>query len=251
VSAAAVALSTLLQQCAPNVGERTMTAIVRVESNAYPLAIYDNTTRRSFAPRTIHDAMSTARALLDAGHSVDLGLAQVNASNLPRLGINVRDAFDPCTNLRGAATILETDYEAAANRFSPGPYALRRAIGAYNSGSIYAGDDYVDRILIAAGLPPQGDRRIPDLEPPAPALPGPAIPLTGLAPNALPFASQAAPAAPPAAHAAAAQPKPPPPPNPYGSAIMVMSAKPMVPETLLQPQQPPEPQPTASSDAAK
>jgi hypothetical protein len=30
-----------------------------------------------------------------------------------------------------------------------------------------------------------------------------------------------------------------------------MSAKPMVPETLLQPQQPPEPQPTASSDAAK
>lgn len=248
MSAAAVALSTLLQQCAPNVGERTMTAIVRVESNAYPLAIYDNTTRRSFSPHTIHDAMTTARALLDAGHSVDLGLAQVNASNLPRLGINVRDAFDPCTNLRGAATILETDYEAAANRFSPGPYALRRAIGAYNSGSIYAGDDYVDRILIAAGLPPQGDRRIPDLEPAAPVLPGPSIPLPGAVPVAQPFASQGAP---PAVRVTTSQPKPSPPPNPYGSAIMVMSARPMVPETLLQSQQPPQPQPTASPDATK
>ncbi len=161
---AAVALATLLQQCAPNVGSRTMTAIVRVESRANPFAIHDNATGHSFAPRTATEAVETASALVDAGHSVDLGLAQVNSANLPKLGLRVRDAFDPCTNLRAGATILTNAYAAASSRFRPGPYALRRAIGAYNTGSIFAGDAYVQRILLAAGLPSEDDRRVPDLE---------------------------------------------------------------------------------------
>jgi type IV secretion system protein VirB1 len=241
MSAAAVALSTLLQQCAPNVGERTMTAIVRVESNAYPLAIYDNTSRRSFSPRTVREAMYTARVLIDAGHSVDLGLAQVNSANLPRLNMAIRDAFDPCTNLHGAATILASDYDAAASRFSPGPYALRRAIGAYNSGSIYGGDGYIDRILIAAGLPPQGSRRIPDLEP-AGYGPGAGVTLPGPSVAAAP-APQAAPVV---VHVKPVIHKPPA-PNPFAAPILVMSAQPSPPETLLQQQS----AAAASNDASK
>jgi type IV secretion system protein VirB1 len=230
MSVAAVALSTLLQQCAPNVGERTMTAIVRVESNAYPLAIYDNTSRRSFSPRTVPEALYTARVLIDAGHSVDLGLAQVNSANLPRLGMAIRDAFDPCSNLRGAATILSSDYDDAASHFSPGPYALRRAIGAYNSGSIYGGDTYIDRILVAAGLPPQGSRKIPDLEPTGYG-PGANVTLPGPTLASAP-ASHAAPVVvhvKPVVHKPAVA-------NPFAAPILVMSAQPSPPETLLQQQ---------------
>jgi hypothetical protein len=229
-----------------------MTAIVRVESNANPLAIYDNTSRRSFSPRTLREALYTARVLIDAGHSVDLGLAQVNSANLPRLGMEIRDAFDPCSNLHGAATILEDAYDAAATRFSPGPFALRRAIGAYNSGSIFGGDAYIDKILVAAGLPPQGSQRIPDLEPTgyqAPVtLPGPA--LSPVVP---------APAAHVVVHVKPAPPKPKPGPNPFGAPILVMSAQPSVAETLLQPVQtaqgaqatlPPQPDTQAPHPAA-
>ena len=223
MQAAVVALSTLLAQCAPSVGQRTLTAIVRVESNANPLAMYDNTTRRSFAPRSLEDALITAQTLIDNGDSVDLGLAQINSANLARLRMNVRMAFDPCSNLRGAATILQSAYVEAAARFSPGPYALRRAIGAYNSGSIYGGDGYIDKILIAAGLPPQGDYRMPDLEPAPP-------PVAVVLPYG--YAGTASAVAPPvriAAPRVAARPKPvappaKPEPDPFGSAIMVVSA---------------------------
>jgi type IV secretion system protein VirB1 len=234
MSAAAVALSTLLQQCAPNVGERTMTAIVRVESKGEPLAMFDNTTGRSIQPTSMREALYTARLLIDAGHSVDLGLAQVNSANLPRLGMEIRDAFDPCSNLRGAATILMNAYQAASSQFSPGPYALRRAIGAYNSGSIYGGAGYVDRILEAAGLPPETNRQIPDL-PPAGTFASTQVILPGPAP---------APAVKPAAavvHLRPPAPKVAATPNPFGSPILVMSAQPSTPETILQQQQPDSP----------
>jgi len=95
--------------------------------------------------------------LLGLGHSLDIGLSQVNSANLPKLGISVRDAFDPCVNLRAGSTILGADYGAAANQFGSGQYALRRALGAYNSGSLYAGQGYVNAILAAAGLRPEID----------------------------------------------------------------------------------------------
>jgi hypothetical protein len=40
-------------------------------------------------------------------------------------------------------------------QFGPGQYALRRALGAYNTGSLYAGQDYINEILVAAGMPPE------------------------------------------------------------------------------------------------
>ena len=79
------------------------------------------------------------------------------------LGLTVRAAFDPCTNLQAGATILGADYRNAAQHFGTGQYALRRAIGAYNSGSLYAGQDYVNEILAAAGLAPETGY-VPDIQ---------------------------------------------------------------------------------------
>jgi type IV secretion system protein VirB1 len=142
----------LLQSCAPNIGPLTMTAIVRVESAGKSLAIRDNTIDRAFYPKTTNEAVRLAKYLLGKHHNLDLGISQLNSANLPMLGMSVRDTFNPCDNLRGGAVILSGDYRRAAAQFGPGQYALRRAIGAYNTGSLYAGNYYISMILDAAGI---------------------------------------------------------------------------------------------------
>jgi type IV secretion system protein VirB1 len=171
---ATIAFAQLLRLCAPNVNPRTMTAVVRVESGGNPLALHDNTLRRSFSPADGLEAVAWASPLVGMGHSVDIGLSQINSANLPRLGLSVSDAFDPCTNLRAGATILGEDYASAQARFGPGQVALRRALGAYNTGSLFAGRTYVNAILVAAGLAPD------DVGPPA-AVAGRGSPATGSA----------------------------------------------------------------------
>jgi type IV secretion system protein VirB1 len=145
----------LLRECAPSVSPQTMTAIVRVESGGNSLALRDNTLGRAFAPETTTEGIAWANQLLAMGHSLDIGLSQINSANLPRLGLSVRAVFDPCTNLQAGATILGDDYRNASEHFGAGQYALRRALGAYNSGSLYAGQDYINQILAAAGLAPE------------------------------------------------------------------------------------------------
>jgi type IV secretion system protein VirB1 len=129
-----------------------MSAIVQVESGGDPLAIGDNTTTQSYHPRDRATAEALARELITAGHSVDLGIAQINQANLGRLGLNLSTVFDPCANLGAASVILAQDYAIAKRRFGPGQVALRHALGMYNAGSLDAGAGYVRRVMIAAGI---------------------------------------------------------------------------------------------------
>jgi type IV secretion system protein VirB1 len=147
-----LALAAQIARCAPNVGPRTMAAIVKVESGGDPFAIGDNTTRRSYHLRVRAMAETLAHRLIGAGHSVDLGIAQIDDANLGRLGLNVRTAFDPCVNLAAEAHMLAEDYSLAARYFGAGQVALRHAIGMYNTGRLDAGGAYVRRVLIAAGI---------------------------------------------------------------------------------------------------
>jgi len=148
----AFALTALIARCAPHVGRLTMSAIVQVESGGDPLAIGDNTTTQSYHPRDRATAEALARELITAGHSVDLGIAQINQANLGRLGLNLSTVFDPCANLGAASVILAQDYAIAKRRFGPGQVALRHALGMYNAGSLDAGAGYVRRVMIAAGI---------------------------------------------------------------------------------------------------
>ncbi len=140
-----------------------MTAIVRVESGGEPLVIHDNRSRTTIHPHDVTEAIAWANQLMQAGHSVDLGLSQINSLNLVRLGLSTREAFDPCLNVRAGAMILANEYHAATLQFGSGQYALRRAIGAYNSGSLFAGYDYIAQILRAAGVAAESDFHVPDL----------------------------------------------------------------------------------------
>jgi soluble lytic murein transglycosylase-like protein len=128
-----------------------MAAIVQVESGGNPLAIGDNTTRRSYYPHDRTTAERLARRLLDAGHLLDLGIAQIDSMNFAGFGVTAHTIFDPCTNLSIGAKILSGDYAVATRRYGNGQVALRHAIGMYNTGRLDAGAPYVARVLAAAG----------------------------------------------------------------------------------------------------
>ncbi len=149
---AVLTLAINLQACAAGVSPRTLAAVVSVESGGWPLTIHDNTAGRSYTFSSRTGAVATATALLAAHHNVDLGLAQINSANLPGLGLTPAALFDSCTNLRAGATILERAYLAAARRFGGGQLALRFALSAYNSGSMFAAPQYARRVVAAAGF---------------------------------------------------------------------------------------------------
>jgi type IV secretion system protein VirB1 len=68
------------------------------------------------------------------GHSVDLGLMQINSANLPALGMTIGAALDPCSSLAGGAEVLRAAYGTG-----PVPTrqqaALLMALSIYNTGS--------------------------------------------------------------------------------------------------------------------
>jgi type IV secretion system protein VirB1 len=146
----ALALAALMAHCAPTVAPSTMTAIVQVESGGNPLAIGDNTTRRSYYPRDRATAERLARRLLDAGHLLDIGIAQIDSMNFAGFGVTAHTIFDPCVNLGIGARILSGDYAFAARRYGDGQVALRHAIGMYNTGRLNAGAPYIARVLAVA-----------------------------------------------------------------------------------------------------
>jgi type IV secretion system protein VirB1 len=128
-----------------------MSAIVVYESSARPNAIGDNTARRSYDPPTREDAIALAAELLRRGHDIDVGYAQINSRNFAPYGLNVGNAFDPCTNVATGARILRAAYEGSARRYGPGQLALAHALSAYNSGSYWSGLAYARAVFTTAG----------------------------------------------------------------------------------------------------
>lgn len=147
-----VALAALIAHCAPNVAPATMIAIVNVESGGNSLAIGDNTAGRSYYPRDRASAESLAHQLIDAGHSIDAGIAQIDSMNFGGFGVTIHSIFDPCINLGIGARILSDDYAFAARRYRNVQIALRHAIGMYNTGRLNAGARYIAHVLAAAGV---------------------------------------------------------------------------------------------------
>lgn len=140
----------VIQQCAVDVAPSTMTAIVRAESGLWPWSIDDDTTGKSYHLPTENAAIAMARALRSQGHNFDLGLAQVNISNVPA-GWSFRQAFSPCANVRVGSHILWSDYQHAAASWGPGLTALKHSLEAYNSGRDYGDLRYVADVEHAAG----------------------------------------------------------------------------------------------------
>ena len=84
----------LALRCGPSVAPSTLASIARTESGFEPLSIHDNTTGTSGAPATRDGALQIASKLLEAGHSVDIGIMQINSANFPKVGLTLEAAFD-------------------------------------------------------------------------------------------------------------------------------------------------------------
>ncbi len=85
--------------------------VVRVESSYNPYAIGVVGGRLVRQPRTLAEAVSTARMLEQRGYNFSLGLAQVNRYNLSKYGLNSYEhAFQPCANLVAGSQILRECY---------------------------------------------------------------------------------------------------------------------------------------------
>jgi len=136
----------LLEQCAPAIAPVTMAAIVQQESGGNPLALHDNTTGKSYRPGSVADAARIARELIAQGHSVDIGLAQINSRNLPRLGVSVDEVLDPCRNLQAAQAVLLDGWTLSGT--------LAGALSAYNTGRIVGarGAKYGAGVYAQAGV---------------------------------------------------------------------------------------------------
>lgn len=128
------AILALAAQCAPAVSPQVIAAIVDVESKGYVFAINVNRlSRQPSPPRSAAEATRVAQYYIARGHSVDLGLGQINSRNMRWLGLTWDSVFDPCTNVAAAGTVLAANYRAVRNGRHP-QIALRIALSLYNTG---------------------------------------------------------------------------------------------------------------------
>lgn len=147
--------ASLAAACAPAVHVDTLASIARTESRFDAHAVNLNGpgggTQRVGSRE---DAIAlTTELVVGRGRSVDLGLMQVNSTNLPRLGLTIADAFDPCRSLAAGARVLREGYEAAVAAGEADPQrALGVALSRYNTGHPERGfrNGYVERVQASA-----------------------------------------------------------------------------------------------------
>ena len=138
--------------CAPQVHIATAHALVSVESSFNPWAIGVVGGVLEHQPRNRAEAISTAKALQASGWSFSVGLSQINVRNLPRLGLTLERAFEPCANLGAMQAILLDCFDRAEALSAPPQMAqlvLRRALSCYYSGDFTTGyrQGYVRKVV--------------------------------------------------------------------------------------------------------
>jgi type IV secretion system protein VirB1 len=143
---------TLCSTCGPDVHPATTRAIIAVESSGNPLAIYDNVGKTSYKPANKEEAVRIATKLIGQGHSVDVGLMQINSQHLRTKDLNLTMLFEPCYNIKTGTKILSDAYEVYRrnNPQEPDDIILLKALSSYNTGTPYRGKEYVNKILARA-----------------------------------------------------------------------------------------------------
>ena len=136
--------------------EHFFQAIRQRESAGHPWSIFDNTVQRSYRLASRAEAERVAAALIERGHSVDLGLFQVNWRwHRHRPGLTLANVFDPAVNESVARTIFSEFYAASRAAHADADEAIRMAVGAYNNGKVRRHNPkYVNGVYRLARLPP-------------------------------------------------------------------------------------------------
>jgi type IV secretion system protein VirB1 len=147
---AVAAITVLAQQCASEVATEAVVPLVVTESGGDDLSININRGPRVRAG-SVAEGAALVRRYMAQGYTVDVGLAQINSANFARLGVTVEQAFDPCTNLRLASSLLQEGYGLASRHYS-GLDAISATYSLYNTGTLTRGfrNGYVGRVWSAA-----------------------------------------------------------------------------------------------------
>lgn len=144
------AILSLIPLCAPDVHPNTVAQIIRVESGGNPLAINVNGAKVRLKANNTKEAAQLTRQYIQKGHTVDVGLMQINSVNFASLGYknNIEKLFEPCANIAAGATILKNFYSNSKNAHKDPSAALRGAVSAYNTGSFSKGikNGYVKKV---------------------------------------------------------------------------------------------------------
>ncbi len=124
--------------------------VVHIESGANPYAIGVVGGRLPRQPRSLDEAVATARMLEATGQNFSVGIAQINRFNLKKYGLDTHEkAFDLCANLSVAARILADCYASASGNWG-------KAFSCYYSGNFVRGiqHGYVRKVYdsISRGL---------------------------------------------------------------------------------------------------
>lgn len=146
---------TVAENCASSIHPDIMFGIASVESTFHPYAIgVGGSNPRSIFPDTKAEAISIANQLIANGERFDAGIAQINVQNFDWLELTIDGAFDVCTNLTAAETVLREAYDRSRSAGESKTDALRIAISTYNSGHSTRGvrNGYVGKVMRDAGV---------------------------------------------------------------------------------------------------
>lgn len=140
----------MARRCAPTVDPAILAAVARRESHFDPLVLRNNTRHISITPTSLVAGAEQARAWISHGDSIDLGLMQINSTNLAKLKLTAETALDPCHSLQTAAHVLSVAY-AQGSSVADRQAALLIALSRYNTGHALAGlaNGYVGQVLAA------------------------------------------------------------------------------------------------------
>ncbi len=149
-------LPSQIEQCAPGMDARLVSALVRRESNFNPFAIgMDGKDTLLQQPRDMAQAVATAEKLILEGRTFSVGLAQIHVSNILAFGVTWRQSFDACTSLHYAQIVFQDFHAKAVKAGFKGDDATFAALRGYNSGNIFAivSNAYAARIMASAATP--------------------------------------------------------------------------------------------------
>lgn len=120
-----------------------MHRVAKVESSFNPFAIGVVGGRLARQPRSLGEALSTARMLEQEGYNFSLGIAQVNRYNLDKQGLDTYEkAFDICPNVQAGSRILAECYGRSGQDWG-------KAFSCYYSGNFTTGfrHGYVQKVV--------------------------------------------------------------------------------------------------------
>lgn len=144
----------IARQCGKGVDFNVLQGIARVESefNPFAIGVVNGKVRQ---PKSLAEAVATAKTLHAQGKNFSMGLMQVNLYNLPAYGLDFESVFNSCKNISAGASILKSCFNRAGGQSNH--ITWQKAFSCYYSGNFRTGfradfvgqPPYVEKVMIA------------------------------------------------------------------------------------------------------